>query len=80
MTSAPTLVPSTLNCTPATATLSVALADTVIEPETVAPPEGAEIDTVGGVLSPAGAANVTRRNGRKLGSECSMLAKYLNRF
>src|SRR5207247_10701600 len=37
VTSAPRLAPSSLNCTPTTPTLSVALAETVIVPATVAP-------------------------------------------
>ena len=49
--SAPTLTPSTLNWTPATAALSLAFALTVVTPETVAPAVGAVIDTVGGVVS-----------------------------
>ena len=47
------LAPSTLNCTLATATLSVAFADTVVTPESVALAAGAVIETVGGVVSPA---------------------------
>src|SRR2546426_11368392 len=45
------LAPSSLNCTPAMPTLSAALADTVIVPETVAPEIGAVTETVGGVMS-----------------------------
>jgi len=48
---------STLNCTLATPTLSVAFADTVITPESVALAAGEVIETVGGVVSPA-VANV----------------------
>ena len=40
MTSAPRLAPSSLNCTPTTPTLSVALTATVIVPATVAPAAG----------------------------------------
>src|SRR6478609_2760885 len=47
----PRLVPSTLNCTPTTPTLSAALADTDTVPCTEAPPAGAVIDTVGAVVS-----------------------------
>ncbi|PYQ38251.1 MAG: hypothetical protein DMF77_24595 [Acidobacteria bacterium] len=47
----PAFAPSTRNCTPATPTLSEALAETVITPETVAPADGAVIVTVGGVVS-----------------------------
>src|SRR3989344_6962664 len=50
--SAPTLAPSTLNCTPTTPTLSDALADRVTVPETVAPSAGAMRETVGLVVSP----------------------------
>src|SRR5262249_19210657 len=49
--SAPRLAPSSLNCTPATATLSEALAETVIVPDTVAPLAGAVRETVGAVVS-----------------------------
>src|SRR5438445_4522135 len=51
LTSAPRLVPSSLNCTPATPTLSEALADTVTVPVTVAPLAGAVKETAGGVVS-----------------------------
>src|SRR5207245_4878741 len=50
-TSAPRLAPSSLNCTPTTPTLSVALAETVTVPATVAPLTGAVIETVGSVMS-----------------------------
>src|SRR5881409_437623 len=60
VTSAPTLTPSSLNCTPTTPTLSVALAETVTVPATVALAAGAVIDTVGGVVSGGAAVvNVT---------------------
>src|SRR2546421_5792388 len=50
--SAPRLLPSSLNCTPATPTLSDALAETVTEePESVALLLGAVSETVGGLLS-----------------------------
>src|SRR5437870_2802092 len=50
--SAPRLIPSTLNCTPATPTASVAVADMVtLVPETVAPLAGAVSAEVGGVVS-----------------------------
>src|SRR2546428_12374863 len=48
MSSAPRLTPSSLNWTPTTPTLSVAFADTVIVPETVAPADGAVMETIGG--------------------------------
>src|SRR5439155_10273794 len=51
VTSAPRLAPSSLNCTPRTPTLSVALAETVIVPATEAPAVGAVSETVGGALS-----------------------------
>src|SRR3989442_14686171 len=49
--SAPTFAPSSLNCTPTTPTLSVAVAVTVTAPDTVAPRVGAVRATVGGVVS-----------------------------
>ena len=52
--SAPRALPSSLNCTPATPTLSEALAETLTVPETVAPPLGAETDTEGAVVSDGG--------------------------
>src|SRR5438552_2324842 len=51
VTSAPRLAPSSLNCTPTTPTLSVALAETVTVPETEAPATGAVMETAGGVAS-----------------------------
>ena len=59
--SAPRLVvPSSLNCTPATPTLSAAVAESVTAvPETVAPLAGVVIETVGGVGSGAGLLTVT---------------------
>src|SRR5438876_729432 len=44
-------MPSSLNCTPRTPTLSAALAETVTVPATVAPAVGAVMVTVGGVTS-----------------------------
>src|SRR6185436_13367375 len=52
--SAPRLPPSSLNCTPATPTLSVAVAETAIVADTVAPFAGALIDTAGGAGGGAG--------------------------
>ena len=49
--SGPRFAPSSLNCTPDTPTLSAALADTVNEPDTVAPLAGAVRETVGAVVS-----------------------------
>ena len=50
----PRLAPSSMNCTPATVTLSVAFADTTTAaPETVAPTAGAVIVTAGGAASEA---------------------------
>lgn len=46
--------PSSKNCTPATPILSLALADTVTVPETIAPLAGAIMATVGGVVSGGG--------------------------
>jgi hypothetical protein len=54
---APVLALSTLNCTLATATLSLALAVRVAAPESVAFAAGDVIETVGGVVSPV-VANV----------------------
>ena len=52
MSSTPRVVPSTLNVTPATPTLSEALAVIgVVDPETVAPLLGEDTETVGGVVS-----------------------------
>src|SRR5262245_39543431 len=56
--SPPILLPSTLNCTPATPTLSDAVADTVTVLLTVAPLAGAENEMVGCVVS-AGATLFT---------------------
>ena len=52
--SAPRLAPSTLNCTPATPTLSEAVAVSVVEPDTVVPFVGAVMATVGFVVSVGG--------------------------
>src|ERR671935_2159491 len=49
--SAPRFAPSSLNWTPATPTLSDALAETVIVPETVEPAEGDVMVTLGGEVS-----------------------------
>ena len=57
--SAPRGAPSSRNCTPATPTLSVALADTVTFPETTDPAAGAVMDALGGELSGAGVVAVT---------------------
>lgn len=55
MSAGPRAIPSRRNCTLATATLSVALADTVtLDPLTVEPLAGAVILTVGGVVSAGG--------------------------
>src|SRR4026207_1956806 len=56
-------VPFTLNCTPATATLSDAFAVSGTMPDT-SPAAGAVIDTVGGVTSAA--TKVTCKYGRRL--------------
>ena len=57
MSSAPRFAPSRRNWTPATPTLSEAVAVTFVVPETVAPWAGAVTETVGGVVS--GGATVT---------------------
>ena len=49
--SEPRFTPSSWNWRPATPTLSEAFADTVIVPDTVDPPVGLVIETVGGVVS-----------------------------
>ena len=51
VTSAPNAAPSSRNCTPTTPTLSLAVADTVTAPATVAPFAGAVMETTGGVVS-----------------------------
>jgi hypothetical protein len=71
--SAPRLLPSSLNCTPATPTSSDALAVTVIVPETVAPSEGAVIETVGGVLSAVTTALASFEAGERLPAASSAL-------
>src|SRR4051794_16603781 len=55
----PIVVPSTLNVTLATATLSLALAVTLVVPTTVAPASGAVIDTVGAVESVVAVADAS---------------------
>src|SRR2546429_7919616 len=53
--SAPRFAPSSLNCTPATPTLSDAFAETLTdEPDTIALFAGAVSETVGNVVSPGG--------------------------
>jgi hypothetical protein len=59
VTTLPRFPPPTWNCTPVTPTLSVALAETVIVPVTVAPFAGAVMETVGGVVSATMAGPVT---------------------
>src|SRR5262245_59813501 len=49
--SAPKFAPSRRNCTPATPTLSEAVAFTVTTPDAIAPSEGDTIETVGGWTS-----------------------------
>lgn len=52
MSSAPTVAPSTLNWTPATPTLSEAVAvKATLIPDTVSPESGAVRETVGGLVS-----------------------------
>ena len=55
--SVPRFAPSNLNCTPTTPTLSLALADTVMVPDTVAPLVGAVMETVGAMASGAVVVN-----------------------
>jgi hypothetical protein len=57
--SAPRAAPSSMNCTPATATLSAAVAVTVIVPATVEPDAGEVRAIVGGVVSEPPLATVT---------------------
>ena len=59
VTSAPMLVPSTLNCTATTPTLSEALADTVTVFATRALLDGAVMETVGAVVSALFTVTVT---------------------
>src|SRR5262245_6671882 len=64
--SAPTGAPSTLNCTPAMPTSSLAPALSVMVLATVAPAAGAVIDTEGAVVSGAGPREyVMCRTGRR---------------
>ena len=57
--SVPRLTPSSLNCTPATPTLSLAVAVTVTVDDTLAPAAGAVTVTAGAVVSAtAGVVNV----------------------
>src|SRR5688572_9712078 len=55
VTSGPRVTPSRRNCTPATPTLSVAEAETVTVPATVAPSSGTDMETTGGIPSGGGA-------------------------
>src|SRR2546426_4939427 len=78
VTSAPRFAPSSLNCTPTTPTLSVAVAETVIVPEMVAPADGAVSATVGGVVS--GGARVVNRSEEhtsELQSPCNLVCRLL---
>src|SRR3954465_11005187 len=60
---APRFAPSSLNCTPVTATLSLAVAETAtVLPVTVVPFAGAVIDTVGGATSGALSALISTMN------------------
>src|SRR5437867_12429549 len=58
VTSAPRFAPSSLNCTPTTPTLSVALAETITVPAIVNGTAWCSIRTVGGVV--AGGARVVK--------------------
>src|SRR6267143_4428832 len=53
VTSAPSVAPSSRNCTPATVPSSEADAVTVTVPDTVVPEAGTVIETVGGIVSGA---------------------------
>src|SRR2546426_6541291 len=68
--SAPALRPSSWNCTPATPTLSEALAVTVIVPGTVAPEAGEVMLTVGAVVSLKTVTVTGRSEERRVGEEC----------
>jgi len=57
--SAPRFAPSSWNWTPTTPTLSDALAETVIVPETVEPDVGLVMESVGGVVSAVELLTVT---------------------
>ena len=59
MSSEPSAAPSSRNRTPATPTLSVAVADRVTLPETTDPAAGAVTDAPGGDVSGAGVVAVT---------------------
>ncbi len=59
VTSVPRLTPSSWNCTPATPTLSAAVAVTETEPPTLAPALGPVTATVGGVVSPPATVTLT---------------------
>ncbi len=59
MSSAPRFAPSSLNWTPATPLVSVAVAVTAVEPETVEPPAGAVIAATGPTVSGGGLLTVT---------------------
>ena len=62
LSSRPRSAPSSLNCTPETASLSAAFAETFCVPPTVAPADGAVSETVGGVVSFASGAGFWRMN------------------
>ena len=66
--SAPTLVPSTLNCTPTTPTLSAAVAANETVPDTVAPAAGDDTDTVGAAVSLVGVADASFDGALELGA------------
>src|SRR5256885_6624784 len=64
--SAPSAAPSSVNCTPTTATLSPAEAVTLTVPLTIAPSVGALRTTVGGVVSPASVTDASFEGGPTL--------------
>ena len=75
--SAPSGVPPSRNCTPTTPTLSDALALTVTLPETVALLAGAVIETVGGVVS--GGGGLATENAIVKSSGLALVAASLHR-
>ena len=69
--SLPRLAPSRRNCTPATPTLSAALAVTLMLPSTVEPAAGAVIETVGAVVSLVDVALASLEDGDGLAAPSS---------
>ena len=73
--SAPRFAPSSLNWTPATPTLSLAVAFTSIVPLTVAPLAGEEMDTVGAVVSAVTTAEACAEAGPTLPAASSAVTR-----